>query len=63
MIGVNASQFRGSDQQDSQEFLAFLLDMLHEDMNKARGGKNESEDDNDNLPEHVSFVLISLIDY
>ena len=28
-----ADQFRGSDQHDSQEFLAFLLDGLHEDLN------------------------------
>lgn len=28
-----ASQFRGTDQHDSQEFLAFLLDGLHEDLN------------------------------
>ncbi|KAL3900638.1 MAG: hypothetical protein SGCHY_001201 [Lobulomycetales sp.] len=30
-----ASQFRGSDQHDSQEFLAFLLDAIHEDVNLA----------------------------
>ena len=28
-----APQFRGTDQHDSQEFLAFLLDGLHEDLN------------------------------
>ena len=28
-----APQFRGSDQHDSQEFLVFLLDGLHEDLN------------------------------
>jgi len=28
-----APQFRGSDQQDAQEFLGFLLDGLHEDLN------------------------------
>ncbi|KAG9284877.1 hypothetical protein G9A89_003800 [Geosiphon pyriformis] len=32
-IGRFAPQFSGSDQQDSQEFLAFLLDGLHEDLN------------------------------
>lgn len=32
-IGRFASTFRGFDQHDSQEFLAFLLDGLHEDLN------------------------------
>lgn len=30
----HASQFGGSDQHDSQEFLSFLLDGLHEDLNR-----------------------------
>lgn len=41
MCMVN-SQFRGNDQQDAQEFLASLLDGLHEDLNqgiKVKGGK------------------------
>ncbi len=36
MIGQFVPQMKGNDQQDSQEFLAFLLDGLHEDMNKVR---------------------------
>lgn len=31
-----APQFRGTDQHDSQEFLAFLLDGLHEDLNMVQ---------------------------
>lgn len=31
-----ASQFTGYAQHDSQEFLAFLLDGLHEDINRVR---------------------------
>jgi ubiquitin carboxyl-terminal hydrolase 8 len=30
-----AAQFGGSDQHDSQEFLTFLLDGLHEDLNRV----------------------------
>jgi len=30
-----AAQFRGSDQHDSHEFLTFLLDGLHEDLNRC----------------------------
>ncbi|TPX38262.1 hypothetical protein SmJEL517_g00050 [Synchytrium microbalum] len=36
-VGTCAPQFRGNEQQDAQEFLAFLLDALHEDLNDARG--------------------------
>ena len=35
-IGRFAQQFSGTSQQDSQEFLAFLMDGLHEDLNKVR---------------------------
>lgn len=33
-ICLHASQFGGSEQHDSQEFLSFLLDGLHEDLNR-----------------------------
>ena len=36
MIGRFVPQMKGCDQQDSQEFLAFLLDGLHEDLNKVK---------------------------
>lgn len=35
-IGNFAGQFKGYDQHDSQEFLSFLLDGLHEDLNQAK---------------------------
>ncbi|KAJ3195973.1 ubiquitin-specific protease doa4 [Irineochytrium annulatum] len=34
-IGEYSEQFRGTEQHDSQEFLAFLLDALHEDFNQS----------------------------
>lgn len=34
-IGYFAGQFKGVDQHDSQELLSYLLDGLHEDLNKA----------------------------
>ncbi|KTW27560.1 uncharacterized protein T551_03059 [Pneumocystis jirovecii RU7] len=37
VIGRLKEQFRNNDQQDSQEFLAFLLDGLHEELNTAAG--------------------------
>ena len=36
MIGKHAPQFVGNAQHDSKEFLAFLLDGLHEDLNQVR---------------------------
>lgn len=35
ILGKHAPQFSGTQQQDSQEFAAFLLDMLHEDLNRV----------------------------
>ena len=35
-IALFAPRFAGTSQQDSQEFLAFLLDGLHEDLNRVR---------------------------
>ena len=36
VVGQKAGQFAGFQQQDSQEFLAFLADGLHEDLNRVR---------------------------
>ncbi|KAJ3018546.1 ubiquitin-specific protease doa4 [Thoreauomyces humboldtii] len=59
VIGAHHPSFRGSEQQDSQEFLGFLLDSLHEDMNVARldnvppdTGK-DAEDDDDGVPDEM----------
>lgn len=35
-VGEFAPQFSGYSQQDSQELMAFLLDGLHEDLNRIR---------------------------
>lgn len=34
-LGRHAAQFQGYEQHDSQEFLSYLLDMLHEDLNRV----------------------------
>lgn len=36
VIGNFAPQFSGYSQQDSQEFLSYLLDGLHEDLNRVK---------------------------
>ena len=47
IAGSINDNFGGYTQEDSHEFLLFLLDGLHEDMNKISNCKYESEPDND----------------
>ncbi|XP_070809962.1 ubiquitin carboxyl-terminal hydrolase 8 [Pituophis catenifer annectens] len=48
-IGKINEQFAGYSQQDSQELLLFLMDGLHEDLNKADNRKRYKEENNDQL--------------
>ncbi|XP_066491255.1 ubiquitin carboxyl-terminal hydrolase 8 isoform X2 [Tiliqua scincoides] len=48
-IGNINDQFAGYSQQDSQEMLLFLMDGLHEDLNKADNRKRYKEENNDHL--------------
>ncbi|XP_066132510.1 ubiquitin carboxyl-terminal hydrolase 8 isoform X1 [Saccopteryx bilineata] len=48
-IGKINEQFAGYSQQDSQELLLFLMDGLHEDLNKADNRKRYKEENNDHL--------------
>lgn len=36
ILGKTNAQFSGADQQDAQEFLNYIVDVLHEDSNKVR---------------------------
>lgn len=48
-----APQFQGYSQQDSQELLAFLLDGLHEDLNRVRQKPYVEESDANGRPDKV----------
>lgn len=58
-ICTHAPQFSGSDQHDSQEFLTFLLDGLHEDLNRvlqkpSNGTTPEREAELERLPQSIA---------
>lgn len=56
-IGKINDQFAGYDQQDSQELLLFLMDGLHEDLNKADNRKRYKEEENDHLDDQTAADL------
>ncbi|KAL6112830.1 usp8 [Pungitius sinensis] len=56
-IGKINDQFAGCDQQDSQELLLFLMDGLHEDLNKADNRKRYKEEENDHLDDQTAADL------
>ncbi|KAJ3040288.1 ubiquitin-specific protease doa4 [Rhizophlyctis rosea] len=59
-VGDHHPSFRGNEQQDSQEFLAFVLDSMHEDLNVARKSsgkikeiKANGEEDEEMIPDEI----------
>lgn len=48
-----APQFEGMRQHDSQELLAFLLDGLHEDLNRVKVKPYKEQNENDNKPDEL----------
>lgn len=53
-VGHFASQFLGYQQHDSQELLSFLLDGLHEDLNRVKNKEYIELRDADGRPDQVS---------
>jgi len=52
-IGYFAPQFVGFQQHDSQEFVAFLLDGLHEDLNRVRQKPSVELKESDGRPDEI----------
>ena len=55
-VGRFAPQFSGYQQQDSQELMAFLLDGLHEDLNRIKKKPYIELKDADGRPDEVRRV-------
>ncbi|XP_033646782.1 ubiquitin carboxyl-terminal hydrolase 19-like [Asterias rubens] len=56
-VASKASQFMGFAQHDAQEFMAFLLDGLHEDLNRVKNKPYvEAEDSDDKPDEEIAEV-------
>ncbi|XP_078731168.1 ubiquitin carboxyl-terminal hydrolase 19-like isoform X1 [Lampetra fluviatilis] len=53
VVGGKACQFTGYSQHDAQEFMAFLLDGLHEDLNRVRHKPYTATVDSDGRPDAV----------
>lgn len=73
-VGTFAPQFSGYQQQDSQELLTFLLDGLHEDLNRVKKKPYIELKDSDNRPDEVrrkgsvqecknSFLIEKVVDW
>jgi ubiquitin carboxyl-terminal hydrolase 4/11/15 len=60
-VGRFAPQFSGYQQQDSQELMAFLLDGLHEDLNRIKKKPYIEMKDSDGRPDDVStpYLLVA----
>ncbi|MBN3313405.1 UBP8 hydrolase, partial [Atractosteus spatula] len=56
-IGKINDRFTSCDHQDSQELLLFLMDGLHEDLNKADNRKRYKEETNDHLDDFKAAEL------
>ena len=56
-VGRFAPQFSGYQQQDCQELLAFLLDGLHEDLNRIRKKPYIQLKDADGRPDKVNLII------
>lgn len=54
-MASKASQFTGYAQHDAQEFMAFLLDGLHEDLNRIQNKPYTETVDSDGRLDEVGF--------
>lgn len=63
IVASKASQFTGYAQHDAQEFMAFLLDGLHEDLNRIQNKPYTETVDSDGRPDEVRAYTLQLWDF
>ena len=61
ILGLCSKKYEGNEQEDAHEFITYLLDMLHEDLNrvinKPNINENEKNDKNKNISENEKSIL------
>ncbi|XP_062575612.1 ubiquitin carboxyl-terminal hydrolase 8-like isoform X2 [Saccostrea cucullata] len=57
IVGKHNPDFAGTTQQDSHDFLTFLMDGLHEGLNKVKKRPEIPEQENDHLPDQQAAEL------
>ncbi|XP_048750145.2 ubiquitin carboxyl-terminal hydrolase 8-like isoform X2 [Ostrea edulis] len=57
IVGKHNPEFAGTTQQDSHDFLTFLMDGLHEGLNKVKKRPEIPEQENDNLPDNQAAEI------
>ena len=60
-VGMFAPRFSGFQQHDSQELLSFLLDGLHEDLNRVKNKPYIEAKDDDSRNDEASTENCSLV--
>lgn len=62
-IGKYAPRFNGYQQHDAQELLAFLLDGLHEDLNRVHDKPYVELSDSEGRPDNVVAQEVNRLDH
>ena len=62
VLGLCSTKFEGNEQEDAHEFISYLLDVLHEDVNRVIDKPNNNEDDNvkyknDNISDEEKSII------
>ena len=54
ILGLCSQKYEGNEQEDAHEFINYLLDMLHEDLNKVSNRSSINQNDNSYNPNYLN---------